>query len=641
VSASLEVDLELMRAAAALDTDPAAAARRLTAVLDARPAHAEARFMLAEACRRLGDATAAERLFESLVDAHPESALLQLELGRTRLRAGAAQAALPALRRAVELDPEFADAWLELARASFALEDSAAGDRAFAAYTRYAPEVAALRGPRDALYEGRTAEAEALLRRCLALAPGDAAARGSLAQLLFERHQHAEVLPLVERLLLTAPDALPHLGLKAMSLALSARTDEALATMEAAVALHRDDPSAWIQFGHLLRILALPARAVAAFRRALELDPGAAVAYWALADLKTFRFDDADVTAMESLLARLPSPDPGRVYVEFALGKARSDRRDYAASFAHYARGNALKRATIPYDAAQITAGTLASKALYTRSFFDARAGWGSRRRDPIFVVGLPRSGSTLVEQILASHSAVEGTRELTDLRDIAFEIAVEAAERAGVDYPAVLATLGAERIAAAAERYLATTATQRRRAAPRFIDKMPVNFSHIGLIQLMFPEASIIDARRHPLACGLSCYRELFADSNEFSYDLGELGLYYRDYADLMDHVDAVLPGRVHRVHYERLVTDPEGEVRRLLDYCGLAFEASCLRFYENPRIVLTVSAEQVRLPIYTDALEEWRHYEPWLGPLKSALGDLVGRYPRGAARAGVDPMR
>jgi tetratricopeptide (TPR) repeat protein len=662
VSTAPTIDLELMRAAAALDADPAAAARRLAAVLEAAPGHAEARFMLAEACRRLGDTAAAEQLFESLVEAQPGSALLQLELGRTRARAGRTDAAFPALRAAIELDPGFADAWLELARAEFAVGDVAAGDRAWAAYTRLAPEVAELRAPVDALQDGRVAaaeallrqrlallpgdvdtlrlladatrrqgdtrEAEALLRECLRLAPGDAAARFSLAELLFERHRHAEVLPLVERLLATAPDTLAYLGLKAIALGLSERVEEALATMEAAVARHAENPSAWIQYGHLLRIVARPAEAVAAFRRALALDARAATAWWALADLKTFRFEDADVAAMESLLERLPARDAGRVSVEFALGKALGDRREHAAAFAHYARGNALKRATIAYDAAQTTAGTQQAIALATRAFFAERAGWGSARRDPIFIVGLPRSGSTLIEQILASHPAVEGTRELTDVRDVAVEIAVEAG-RDGVAYPAALATLGRERIAAAAERYLATTAAHRHRDVPRFVDKMPMNFSHIALIQLMFPSASIIDARRHPLACGLSCYRELFADSNEFSYDLGEIGLYYRDYARLMEHVDDVLPGRVHRVHYERLVADPEREVRRLLDYCGLPFDAACLRFHENRRIVVTVSSEQVRRPIYTDALEEWRAYEPWLAPLRAALGDLVERYP------------
>jgi Sulfotransferase family len=266
---------------------------------------------------------------------------------------------------------------------------------------------------------------------------------------------------------------------------------------------------------------------------------------------------------------------------------------------------------------------------MYTERFFAERPGWGCARVDPIFIVGLPRSGSTLLEQVLASHSQVEGTRELPDLPAIAFELLSRPNPLRRWMYPEPVAALERQEADAFAARYLATTQAHRALGKPRFVDKMLGNFGHIGLIHLLFPKAAIIDARRHPLGCGFSCYKQLFARGLGYSYDLQEIGRYYRDYVALMEHFDAVLPGRVHRVYYEQLVADPQGELRRLLEYCALPFEAQCLQFHENPRIVQTISSEQVRRPIYTDSLDQWRHFEPWLGPLKAALGGLVDRYP------------
>jgi hypothetical protein len=302
------------------------------------------------------------------------------------------------------------------------------------------------------------------------------------------------------------------------------------------------------------------------------------------------------------------------------LGKALEDEGRFAVSFEHYARGNTLHRATIVHNADAITADVQRSKSLYSASFFADRAGWGSGRPDPIFIVGLPRSGSTLLEQILASHSQVEGTRELREIPDLTRELP---------DYPESVAGLGREDIDALAGRYLSQTQAYRPLGRPRFVDKMLGNFAHAGLIHLMFPRAAIIDARRHPLACGFSCYKQLFVRELGFTYDLSELGRFYRDYAELMEHFDTVLAERVHRVHYELLVADPERELRKLLDYCNLPFEQQCLNFHENRRVVQTISSEQVRLPIYSDAVDQWRHYEPWLAPLKDALGDWVERYP------------
>jgi len=372
-----------------------------------------------------------------------------------------------------------------------------------------------------------------------------------------------------------------------------------------------------------------PEDAIAAYRRAIAVAENSGEAYWSLANLKTFRFSPAELADITALAARGDLSAEDRVYVEFTLGKALEDAHEYEASFAHYATGNALQRSREAYDATQVTAFVKRAKEVLTADFFLARRGWGITDRSPIFIVGLPRSGSTLLEQILASHSQVEGTRELSEISIVATELMVGGPIDDETRFFDILPTLEPQRLRACAEAYLDRTRVLRIEGRPHFIDKMPNNFAHIGFIHLMFPKAAIIDARRHPLGCGFSCFRQLFHQSQSFTYDLGELGRYYRDYADLMDHFDVALPGRVHRVHYESMVADPGTQVRRLLDYCGLPFEEQCLRFHETKRTVQTISAEQVRQPLYKGAVDHWQHYEPWLGPLKEALGTLVERYP------------
>jgi predicted Zn-dependent protease len=656
-------DLELLRASALLESDPATARLRAAHMLAQSPGHPEASLLLAAAHRRLGDPAAAAAVLEALARAQPHSPLVQLDLGRACAQAGRTAEAVAALRRAVTLDAALADGWRELAAQLLLAGETLAGDVAYAHYTRLARDPPELSDAIVAVSENRLdaaermlrqrlqhaphdvvalrmladlarrreddAEAERRLRECLELAPGFAAARYDLARLLYELYRHSEVLPLVDRLLASDQDNIDYLSLKAQALRFVGGNEQAIALMEGVVGRHPDKDRAWLLYGHVMREVGQQARAIEMYRRALAVRPASGPAYSSLANLKTFRFSGADLAAMREQLAHSAPQGPDRIHLEFALGKALEDEGEFAASFEHYARGNALQRATLSYDPEAATADVERAKATYTAAFFAARSDWGSERRDPIFIVGMPRSGSTLLEQILASHSQAEGTRELTDLPALVLELMAGGNGAARSAYPQTVAALDREGIEAFAARYLSRTEAHRTRGTPRFVDKMLANFGHVGFIHLMFPHAAIIDARRHPLGCGFSCYKQLFARGLNYSYELRELGRYYRDYAELMAHFDAVLPGRVHRVYYERLVADPETEVRKLLAYCGLAFEQQCLQFYENPRIVQTISSEQVRRPIYTDSVDQWRHYEAWLGPLREAVGDLVDRYP------------
>jgi predicted Zn-dependent protease len=666
---SASVDLELMRASQLLESDPGAAAQRAADILAASPGQVEASLLLASARRKLGDAAAATSVLESLAAALPDSPLMQLELGRAYASSGRGAEALAVLRRAVALDAGFEDGWRELAAQLFTVGEILEGDAAYARYARLARDPSELADARVALADNRLeaagagvrqrlqqvphdvvalrmladialrrddeAEAERRLTECLQHAPGYAGARYDLGVLLNVQQRSSEVLPLVERLLATEPRNIDYLSLKAQALRLLGGSHEAVALMKQAVADHPGEDRAWLLCGHLLREVGQQAQAIEVYRRALVVRPGSGRAYSSLANLKTFRFSDADRAAMQEQLARSGPRSVDRTHLEFALGKALEDESQFAASFEHYSRGNALHRATIGHDPDAETAQVLRAKAIYTASFFTDRSGWGGARADPIFIVGMPRSGSTLLEQMLASHPQVEGTRELTDIPALALELTLRASTNQRAEIPDAVAALDRQEVDALAERYLSRTRVYRPLGKPRFVDKMLGNFIHIGLIHLMFPRAAIIDARRHPLGCSFSCYKQLFARSVNFSYDLEELGRYYRDYVGLMEHFDAVLPGRVYRVHYERVVDDPEGELRKLLDYCGLPFEQQCLQFYENPRVVQTISSEQVRRPIYGDSVDQWRHYEPWLGPLKAALGDLVERYPQQPATA------
>jgi cytochrome c-type biogenesis protein CcmH/NrfG len=472
---------------------------------------------------------------------------------------------------------------------------------------------------------GRYEDAAGLLERCLELAPGFHAARQNYAMVLHRSNRPQDALAEIEHLLAGDPDNPGYRNLKAVVLCRTGDYDEAIGLYEGILAGHPGQARVWLSLGHALKTAGHTERAITAYRRCAALEPGFGDAWWSLANLKTFRFDDADIAGMRAQLQRSDLDAEHRLHLDFALGKALEDHNEYPASFEHYSAGNALRLARVPYSADATSIRLQRAAEIYTAEFFRARAGFGATAPDPIFIVGMPRAGSTLVEQILSSHSLIEGTMELPEITSLARVLRQQGEEDSPARYHEVLAGLDAGAVRALGERYLERTRIQRKAGTPFFIDKMPNNFAHVGLIRLALPNAKIIDVRRHPLACGFSMFKQQFARGQDFSYSLDDIGRYYRDYVALMAHFDRVLPGHIHRIHYEALVDDTEAEVRRLLDYCGLPFEPQCLRFFENDRPVRTASSEQVRQPIYRGGVDHWKHFEPWLEPLKAALGPVL----------------
>ena len=475
---------------------------------------------------------------------------------------------------------------------------------------------------------GRYRDAEALLRRALELAPDFTAARANLATALYRQNRPAEAVEVLDGIAGDEPDHLGHRNLKAAALSRIGGYEEALRLYEEVLARRPEQPKVWMSFGHVLKTVGRTEDGIAAYRRAIAVAPTLGEAWWSLANLKTVRLGDDDVAVMEAALARPGLDDSDRLHLHFALGKALEDAGEAECAFRHYEQGNALRRETLAYDADEVTVHVDSCIALFTPAFFAARAGQGSPAPDPIFILGMPRAGSTLVEQILASHPLVEGTMELPDIPAIARRMAGPREEGSDA-YAEKLAALPAEELRALGDEYLERSRIHRREGKPFFIDKMPNNWVHIGLIHLILPNARIVDARRHPLDCCFSNFKQHYARGQGFSYSLTDMGRYYADYVRLMAHIDAVLPGRVHRVIHERLLDEPETEVRALLAHLGLDFDPACLAFHENKRAVRTASSEQVRRPINRDGVGQWRPFEPWLGALKDALGPVLDAYP------------
>jgi tetratricopeptide (TPR) repeat protein len=606
------------------------------------------------------DASLALEQAQEVLNVDPSDPRAHFVLGQALARLGRHQEAVAALRRSTELAPE-GPAWRALGDQLTLLEDQAGADAAYAQsirasvhepqlmqaaialcqdklavaehllrpYLRDKPtDVAAIRMLAEvAARLGRFDDSEKLLRRCLELAPSFDAARHNYALVLHRQSKSLDALREIDVLLASDPENPSYQFLRATALTRIGEYDAAIAIYRGVLEKHPKNARAWLSLGHASKTAGRREESLAAYKNSIANAPHFGEAYWSLANMKTHAFTAADVAQMQAQLARTDLGDEDRFHIHYALGKAYEDQEDYERSFTHYAEGARIRRTGLDYDADETSTAAAQHTQVFTKDFFAARKGWGAAAPDPIFIVGLPRSGSTLLEQILASHSQVEGTMELPDIIMMAKRLG--GGRVRGGRYPEIVGELSREDVRALGEEYIARTRVQRKAGKPFFIDKMPNNSQHVGFIHLILPNAKIIDARRHPLGACFSSFKQHFARGQGFSYDLTDLGRYYADYVRMMARFDEAAPGAVHRVFYERMVADTEGEVRRLLAYVGLPFEQACLDFHANPRAVRTASSEQVRQPIYADAVEQWRHYERWLGPLKAALGPALHEYP------------
>ena len=638
----------------------AEAQRQAEALLASIPEDRDGRYMLAVAQRFQGRIAEALATLERLEALHPEYSRLYQERGHCHVMQRQAQSAIEAFERAVRLNPALPASWKALEalyRMSARQADAANAGAHVAKLASLPPDIVAARsmfldGEIEAaekkvrqylLTHGDHIEgmrllaqigmkldvlddAELLLESVLRMEPGYRAARADYVQVLLQRHKHRQAREQVGVLLAEEPGNRAALTAQATICTELGECEQALKLYGELLRETPDHAELHLSVAHTLKTLGRQQEAIESYHRAARTRPGYGDAYWSLANLKTYRFTDEEVAQMRRAEAAPRAALADRFHLCFALGKALEDRGEYAQSFRYYERGNALKKSECRYRPEYTERNTARQIEVCTREFFAARDGWGCPSEAPIFIVGLPRAGSTLIEQILASHSQVEGTMELSDIPRLVQQLRGRGADEDS-RYPAVLAQLPKEDFARFGERYLSDTQLYRRAGKPRFIDKMPNNFRHIGLMHLMLPGARIIDARRGAMACCFSNFKQLFASGQQFTYSFEDIARYYRTYVELMAHWERTLPGAVLRVQHEELVADFEPQVRRILEFCGLPFERGCLEFHRTERRVHTASSEQVRRPINTEGLEQWRHFEPWLGPLREALGDLAGR--------------
>ena len=634
------------------------AERQLRDIQRTHPGESNSLHLLGVALLAQGRLAEAVQTLERTVAAAPGFQHARIDLARAHRQQGRLQAALAALEAVLSEKPALAAAWLA--------QGDVLADLGRFAQARFAFEQARLLDPHRQRIEAATGalagadyrRAEEIFREVLKGDTGHLAALAGLAavairagntrgaeRLLLHARTHSDRHPLVQRawghvllaaerlgeaqaafgeLLRLEPDnpqnwaALGSVYIKLL------RQEEALSAYEQAARLNPAQAGFRLAIGHLHKTLGRRAQCEAAYRECLRLDPKYAEAYWSLADLKNYTFSDTELQAMQSLLAS-GAAATDQAQLHFALARALEQRERYPEAFSEYAAGNALRRRTSPFSMQKFESKARRIQACFERDFFAARAGAGCADPAPIFIVGLPRSGSTLVEQILASHSQVEGTMELHNILAMVRELDHRQADRDG--YPESIRPLGAAELTALGQRYIDETRAVRA-GKPRFIDKMANNFSHVGLIHAILPAARIIDVRRHPMDACFSNFKQYFAHGQSFSYDLGDLGHYYRCYLELMDHWDEVLPGRVMHLQYEQLIREPRETVGRLLEYCGLPFEPATLSFHENPRPVRTASSEQVRQPLYASGVGYWRRFASELEPLRASLGDCLSRF-------------
>jgi predicted Zn-dependent protease len=654
------IESEVLRARELLGKRQFAAALSVAQALVAKvPENRDVLYLIAVNQRYLGQIADALETLKGLERHHPTYGRLFQERGHCLRAVGETAAAIEAYQRAVFFNAALPASWraqVDLLRSAGRSAEADEADR-FAKHMAGLP--VAVVTATSLFSEGETHAAEAMVRKflqehgdhieamrllaqigvrldvlddaefllesVLVFAPDYHAARYDYAFVLLKRHKHQRALEEIAKL--RADDA----GNRAIRI-LEGNAYVGLGDHDRALQVFREllaespaKEDLHLSIAHALKTKGSQAEAIESYRAAAAARPAYGDAYWSLANLKTYRFTDEELRRMRDEEAASSTSAVDRYHLCFALGKAFEDRAEYAESFRYYDLGNRLKKAETRYTPEGIERNTRLQKTVCTREFFESRRGWGSTSAEPIFIVGLPRAGSTLLEQILASHSQVEGTMELADIPRLAALLHGREPNDAQPRYPAVLTELTSEQLRGFGEKYLADTRVYRTDRAgatpPFFIDKMPNNFRHIGLIHLILPRAKIIDARREPMACCFSNFKQLFANGQEFTYSLEDIGRYYRTYVELMQHWDEVLPGRVLRMQHEEVVEDLEGSVHRLLNYCGLEFEPACLEFWKTERNVRTASSEQVRRPIFKEGLDQWRHFEPWLGPLKGAL--------------------
>jgi tetratricopeptide (TPR) repeat protein len=621
-----EVNCQWLLASALLDQDRVAeSVAMLESVLTRAPDFDEARVDLARALRRAGRPSEARAALRQVLQRTPRQYRAWLAYGDVLVDLGQYADARIAFDRARLSDPQRPH--IEAATAALVADERRRAEELFRGILQQDPaHVAALCGlAACSLAADRAQDAERLLRHALRQSAHLPLAFRGLGPALVQlgKLEEAEAIGrYLERIEPESPQTWVMIASVATRLM---RQEEALAAYERAAQLKPDEVGLRTSAGHVQKTLGRRSESEASYKAALQLDPGRAEAWWSLADLKNYTFTDEEIAAMQRLLASDRRGPSNEAQLHFALGRAFEQRQEYEQSFVHYAQGNALRRVDAPFDIEGFERRSARIRAFFDTEFFATRRGSGDPSHAPIFIVGLPRSGSTLVEQILASHPSVEGTMELPNILNIVAQFDDLAPARDG--YPQTVARASPGELTALGRRYLDETAPLRS-GSERFTDKLPNNFSHIGLIEAILPNATLIDVRRHPMDACFSTFKQYFADGQTFSYDLVVLARYYRSYLWLMDHWDAVLPGRVAHVQYEDLIEDPEANIRRLLAHCGLPFDPACVAFHETRRAVRTASAEQVRQPLYRSGLGYWRHFARQLEPLRQALGDCLERF-------------
>ncbi len=628
---------------------------RLQGILNQDPEDQEALYILAVCHRYNDDSQTALTTLDKLLDRSPDYARAYQERGHIYRKQAQRDDALKDYERAVELNPALLVSWQNLTKLHLDCgqsERSRICEKHSERLLKLPPELLSVTSMihERKLYQaeqlcrafvqknrqhvegmrllakiatelGILDDADFLLESCLEFEPDFLAARYDYSQVLFKRQRFQKSMEQAALLLKHQPSIPAFRLLYANAAVPVGEFDKALEYYDQLIEDNPDNLRYHMLKGHALKSLGERQRAIQAYQRAAKIKPDHGDAWWSLANVKTYHFEEAEIAQMQRAEADAATESVDRYQLCFALGKSFEDSENYAAAFEHYARGNQLKLAETRYRSERTDDEFARQQATCTRQFFNDRAGFGVQSNEPIFIVGMPRAGSTLLEQILASHPMVDGTIELPDIMSLAQKLGGRHKIDEESRYPAILETLDQQQFESFGKQYLKSTQVYRK-DGDYFTDKMPNNFRHIGLIQLLFPNCKIVDARRHPMACCFSNFKQLFGDGQEFSYGLEEVGHYYSGYVELMDHWENALPGKILRVQYEDVVEDLETQVRRLLDFLGLPFDQRCIDFHKNERAVHTPSAEQVRQPVYKSGLEQWKNFESFLDPLKESLG-------------------